>query len=71
MWKYLQQCCVSVNTCVYVPFLHQGKKKKRQISFHLVVWLVLLFFFFLFHLVQEQTKVINALCEHENILSIM
>lgn len=67
--KYLQ-CCVSVNTCVLCAFLHQGKKKNRKMS-HLLVWLVLLFFFFLFHPVQEQTKVINALCEHEKNLSIM
>lgn len=66
--KYLQ-CCVSVNTCVLCAFLHQGKKKNRKMS-HLLVWLVLLFFF-LFHPVQEQTKVINALCEHEKNLSIM
>lgn len=55
--------CVSVNGCVYAPFLHQGKtkreKKKRKFT-----W----FDWYCFFCHQEQMEVIDALCEQISVL---
>lgn len=58
--KYLQQCCVSMNMCV-CAFLYIKARKSCFTS-----WFDEYCFFC--HPAQEQTKVINALCEQISVL---
>ena len=63
-YKYLQQCCMSVNRCVYAPFFtsrQNWKRKKRRENSHGLIGIA-----FFCH--QEQMEVIDALCVQISVL---